>query len=215
MVDDTLTHASRILTHEINGVTDNPLVFGEDIVSGGNFHAEPIGAVADFMAIALSEIGALSERRIDLLMREINPRLPPFLARDPGVESGFMIAHVSAAALATENKTLAHPATVDSLPTSAGQEDHVSMAPWAGYKLLSIAHNVETILAIELLAASAGLDFLRPLRTSPALEALQARVRERVPAHAGDRRLDRDIHALEGLLGDPAVWDRLIPEDST
>ncbi|EQD52025.1 Histidine ammonia-lyase [mine drainage metagenome] len=215
MVEDTLSHAAGILTHEINGVTDNPLVFGEDIVSGGNFHAEPVGAVADFMAIALAEIGALSERRIDLLMREVNPRLPPFLARDPGVESGFMIAHVSAAALASENKTLAHPATVDSLPTSAGQEDHVSMAPWAGYKLRSIADNVETILAIELLAASAGVDFLRPLRSSPPLEELHARVREKIPPHLGDRRLDHDIHALGALLGDPGLWDKLVPEEPT
>lgn len=212
MVDDTLTHAMQILTAEINGVTDNPLVFGPDIVSGGNFHAEPVSAVADFMAIALSEVGALSERRIDLLMREVNPRLPAFLARDPGVESGFMIAHVSAAALASENKTLAHPATVDSLPTSAGQEDHVSMAPWAGYKLRTILDNVETILAIELLAASAGLDFLRPLRTSPTLEELHARVRSEIPPHTGDRRLDRDIEKLRMLMGERAFWNHLVPE---
>ena len=213
MVEDTLSHAGRILAYEINGVTDNPLVFGDDIVSGGNFHAEPVGAVADFLSIALAEIGALSERRIDLLMREVNPRLPPFLARDPGVESGFMIAHVSAAALASENKTLAHPATVDSLPTSAGQEDHVSMAPWAGYKLLTIVDNVETILAIELLAASAGIDFLRPLKTSPLLESLQAKVRERIPPHLGDRRLDRDIEALRGLLRDARLWNQVVPEE--
>ncbi len=211
MVDETLEQAREVLTREMNGATDNPLVFGETILSGGNFHAEPIAAQADFMAIALSEIGAQSERRIDLFMRQVNPHLPPFLAREPGVESGFMIAHVSAAALASENKTLAHPATIDSLPTSAGQEDHVSMAPWAGYKLLMIARNVGAILAIEWLAAAAALDYLRPLTTTPPLEALYRKARERVPVHTGDRRLDCDIRSLSELVADPKTWGGIWP----
>jgi hypothetical protein len=138
---------------EANGVSDNPLVFGEDVLSGGNFHAAPVGFVADFMAIAVAELGSMSERRIDLLARRVNPNLKMFLTDEPGVESGFMIAHVTAAALASENKTLAHPASVDTIPTSAGQEDHVSMAPWAGHKLLAACDNTATVLAIELLAA--------------------------------------------------------------
>ncbi len=211
MADEALEQARGVLTREMNGATDNPLVFGETILSGGNFHAEPVAAQSDFMAIALAEIGALSERRIDLFMRQINPRLPPFLAREAGVESGFMIAHVSAAALASENKTLAHPAVIDSLPTSAGQEDHVSMAPWAGYKLLMIARNVNTILGIEWLTAAAALDYLRPLTTTPPLESLYRKARERVPAQTGDRRLDRDIRALAELAADPGTWADLWP----
>jgi len=202
---DTLAHAAGILSRECNSVSDNPLIFGEEVLSGGNFHAESLGFVADFMAIAAAELGSMSERRTDLLLRKINPRLEMFLARSPGVESGFMIAHVTAAALASENKTLAHPASVDSIPTSAGQEDHVSMAPWAGRKLLQILENLRHILAVEMLAAAAAVEAQRPLHTTSVLERLLAGLRQTTPVHNSDRRLDGDIRKLairleQGLL---------------
>ena len=202
---DTLEHAGRVLAGETNGVSDNPLIFGEDILSGGNFHAAPIGLVADFLAIALTDVGSISERRIDLLDRRINPKLSMFLTTEPGVESGFMLAHVTAAALASENKTLAHPASVDSIPTSAGQEDHVSMAPWAGHKLLAICDNVAAIFAIELLVAAHALDSQRPLRTTAPLERLHALVRSVVPYQPRDHRLDGDIRAATALIDSGAV----------
>ena len=197
---DTLEHAGRVLGAEVNGVSDNPLIFGDDILSGGNFHAAPIGLVADFLAIALADVASMAERRIDLLDRRVNPALNMFLTTEPGVESGFMMAHVTAAALASENKTLAHPASVDSIPTSAGQEDHVSMAPWAGHKLLAICDNVATILGIELLVAAHALDCQRPLRTTAPLEALHAELRRHVPFQPRDHRLDLDIGAAAGLV---------------
>jgi histidine ammonia-lyase len=210
---DTLAHAAGVLEREANGATDNPLVFEDAIISGGNFHAEPIAMVSDFMAIALAEVGSIAERRIDTFMRGINPALPLFLAQTPGLESGFMLAHVTAAALASENKTLAHPASVDSISTSAGQEDHVSMGPWAGLKLLRIADNIARIIAIELAVAAVALDIQRPLTTTAELEAVHQRIREIVPAMAGDRRHDRDIAALTAIIesGDiaallPPAW---------
>ena len=202
---DTLEHAARVLAGEVNGVSDNPLIFGDDILSGGNFHAAPIGLVADFMAIAMTDLASMTERRIDLLDRRVNPALNMFLTNEPGVESGFMIAHVTAAALASENKTLAHPASVDSIPTSAGQEDHVSMAPWAGHKLQQVCDNVATILAIELLVAAHALDCQRPLRTTDRLEALHAAVRRLVPFQPRDHRLDLDIRAVTDLIESGAV----------
>lgn len=199
-VADTIEHAAQILEREANGVSDNPLVFGDDILSGGNFHAAPVGFVADFLAVALTEIGNMSERRVDLLTRKVNPRLEMFLTRSPGLESGYMIAQVSAAALASENKTLAHPASVDTIPTSAGQEDHVSMAPWAGLKAMRIADNVAHIVAIELMAAAAAIDCARPLKTTPPLEEVMTGLRSQVPAHSGDRRLDQDIAAAAAMV---------------
>lgn len=193
---DTLAHAAQVLARECNSVSDNPLIFGDDVLSGGNFHAEPLAFVADFMAIAAAELGAMSERRTDLMLRKINPRLEMFLARAPGVESGFMLAQVTAAALASENKTLAHPASVDTIPTSAGQEDHVSMAPWAGLKLLQILENLHHILAIEGLVAAAAIEAQRPLHTTLRLEEALVSIRKVVPAHTGDRRLDKDISQL-------------------
>jgi histidine ammonia-lyase len=209
----TLGHAREVLEAEANGVSDNPLVFGADVLSGGNFHAAPVGFVADFMAVAVAELGSMSERRIDLLARRVNPNLKMFLTDEPGVESGFMIAHVTAAALASENKTLAHPASVDTIPTSAGQEDHVSMAPWAGHKLLAACDNTAIVLAIELLAAAHAVDEQRPLCTTPALATLHAGIRSRAPFVRGDRRLDRDIATVasmvrEGLLEAPAAHPR-------
>ncbi len=202
---DTLEHAGRVLAAEVNGVSDNPLIFGDDILSGGNFHAAPIGLVADFLAIALTDVASMAERRIDLLDRRVNPALNMFLTAEPGVESGFMMAHVTAAALASENKTLAHPASVDSIPTSAGQEDHVSMAPWAGHKLLAICDNVATILGIELLVAGHALDCQRPLTTTPPLEALHATLRRSVAFQPRDHRLDGDIAAAALLVESGAV----------
>ncbi len=195
-VADTLTHAAKVLEAEVNGVSDNPLIFGDDILSGGNFHAAPLGYVCDFMAIAMTDLASMSERRADLLDRRVNPALNMFLTSEPGVESGFMIAHVAAAALASENKTLAHPASIDSIPTSAGQEDHVSMAPWAGFKLLRICENTAAILAIELLAAAHAIDALRPLKSTPELEKLHALIRRHVPLERSDHRLDGQIALL-------------------
>jgi len=202
---DTLEHAAKVIAAEVNGVSDNPLIFGDDILSGGNFHAAPIGLVADFLAIALTDVASMAERRIDLLDRRVNPNLNMFLTAEPGVESGFMMAHVTAAALASENKTLAHPASADSIPTSAGQEDHVSMAPWAGHKLLAVCDNAATILGIELLVAAHALDCQRPLRTTAALEAVHALLRRHVPFQPKDHRLDGDIRRAGELVESGAI----------
>ncbi len=204
-VEHTLDHARTVLAAAVNGVSDNPLIFGRDILSGGNFHAEPIGFISDFLAIAVAELASIAERRIDLLDRRVNPNLNMFLATEPGLESGFMMAHVTAAALVSENKTYAHPASVDSLPTSAGQEDHVSMAPWAGRKLLEICTNTATVLGIELLAAARAIDSMRPLKTTPALEQVHALVRTHAPFLAHDHRLDRGIAALTTLVQSGAL----------
>lgn len=197
---DTLTHARRIVEIECNAATDNPLVLEEDILSGGNFHAAPLGHVCDYLAIGLADCASMSERRTDLLARRVNPNLSMFLAGEPGLESGFMIAHVTAAALTSANKTLAHPASVDTVPTSAGQEDHVSMAPWAAEKLLTICDNTATVLAIELLAAAHAIDAVRPLTTTPELQAVHAAVRQEVPFEPADHRLDRDIARLASAV---------------
>ena len=199
-VQHTIDHAREILAAALNGVSDNPLIFGRDILSGGNFHAEPIGFISDFLAIAVAELASTSERRIDLLDRRVNPALNMFLATEPGLESGFMMAHVTAAALVSENKVYAHPASVDSLPTSAGQEDHVSMAPWAGRKLLEICANTTRVLGIELLCAAHAIDCMKPLRTTAELQRVHADVRANVPYRADDHRLDRDIETLAQLV---------------
>ena len=209
-VEHTLRHARDVLGAAINGVSDNPLIFGDDVLSGGNFHAEPIGFVSDFLAIAVAELASTSERRIDLLDRRVNPNLNMFLTTEPGLESGFMIAHVTAAALVSENKTYAHPASVDSLPTSAGQEDHVSMAPWAGRKLARVCDNTARVLGIELLAAAHALDSLRPLTTTTELQRVHAAVRTHVPYQPDDHRLDRDIANLARLV-DSGELTALIP----
>ncbi len=197
---DTLAHAAGQLEADLSSVSDNPLIFGDDVLSGGNFHAEPIAFISDFMTIATAELGSISERRTDLLERRVNPNLNMFLTDQPGLESGFMIAHVATAALASENKTLAHPASVDSIPTSAGQEDHVSMATWGGLKLLAVCDNVAQILAIELLAASRALDRQRPLLSTPELEVPHEAIRAAAPFDSGDHRLDRDIRAVADLV---------------
>lgn len=194
--------AAGTLMAEVNGVSDNPLVFADDdeILSGGNFHAEPVAMAADMLAIALAEIGALSERRTALLIDTNLSGLPPFLVDNGGVNSGFMIAQVTAAALASENKSLAHPASVDSLPTSANQEDHVSMATFAARRLADVYANVEGILAIEWLAAAQGLDFRRPLKTSPVLEQARTLLRQQVPFYDRDRYFAPDIASASRLI---------------
>ena len=199
---DQLRHAARILDIEANAVSDNPLVFADsgDILSGGNFHAEPVAMVADNLALALAEIGALSERRISLMMDTHMSRLPPFLVDNGGINSGFMIAQVSAAALASENKALAHPHCVDSLPTSANQEDHVSMAPAAARRLGDMAANVRGVLAIEWLAACQGLDMRDGLTTTPLLEQARHSLRQHVAHYDHDRYFAPDIQVAIELL---------------
>ncbi len=208
---DTLKHASEVLERELNSVSDNPLIFGEDVLSGGNFHAEALAFVSDFMAIAATELGNIAERRIDLLLKKVNPRLPMFLARDPGLESGFMIAHVTAAALTSENKTLAHPASADTVPTSAGQEDHVSMAPWAGVKLNRVIANVSHILAVEALASAEAIDLQRPEKTTVGLEPVHGAIRRLAPAAQGDRRLDGDMSRVAAALADGSLLSASAP----
>ena len=216
---DQLRHAALVLLREANAVTDNPLVCGDQIISGGNFHAEPVALVCDAMALAIAEIGAIAERRIAMLIDAGVSRLPPFLTRDAGLNSGFMIAHVTAASLASENKSLAHPASVDSLPTSANQEDHVSMATFAARRLQPMIANTAHILGIELLAAGQGIDFLRPLKSSAALEQAHTLLRSVCPAMDNDRYLAPDIQRATELVthgalsrvfrtlsGLPALW---------
>jgi histidine ammonia-lyase len=199
---DVMRQAASTLRIEANGVSDNPLVFPgtDEVLSGGNFHAEPVALAADTLALACAEIGALSERRIALLIDGSISRLPPFLVEHGGLNSGFMIAQVTAAALASENKSLAHPASVDSLPTSANQEDHVSMATFAARRLADMAQNTAGIVAIELLAAAQGVDFRAPKKTSPVLQQVMAVIRAQVPFYDKDRHFAPDIEAVTRLV---------------
>lgn len=201
-----IRHVADILVAEANAVTDNPLVFAsdDDVISGGNFHAEPVAMVADNLALAIAEIGSLTERRISLMMDRNMSQLPAFLVENGGVNSGFMIAQVTAAALASECKALAHPHSVDSLPTSANQEDHVSMAPAAGKRLWEMADNVRSIIAIEWLAACQGLDFRDGLKTSVPLEQARQALRKRVAYYDKDRFFAPDVEAATQLLNDHA-----------
>lgn len=197
-----MRQAAEVLLVEANAVSDNPLVFAEEqeVISGGNFHAEPVAMAADNLALALAEIGALSERRIALMMDKHMSQLPPFLVKNGGVNSGFMIAQVTAAALASENKALAHPSSVDSLPTSANQEDHVSMAPAAGRRLWEMASNTRGVLAVEWLAACQGIDLREGLKSSPILEKARHILRDKVTCYAQDRYFAPDIEAAISLL---------------
>ena len=197
-----IRQVAGVLEVEANAVSDNPLVFaaGGDIISGGNFHAEPVAMAADNLALAIAEIGSLAERRVSLMMDKNMSQLPPFLVDKGGVNSGFMIAQVSAAALASENKALAHPHSVDSIPTSANQEDHVSMAPAAGKRLWEMAENVRGIVAIEWLAACQGLDYRKGLLTTELLEKARRALRERVAYYDKDRFFAPDIEAAIELL---------------
>ena len=201
---DNLQHAARVLTIEANAASDNPLVFAAsdgtcgvgDVISGGNFHAEPIAFVADILALAVSEIGAISERRLALLLDPGLSGLPAFLIRDSGVNSGFMIAQVTAAALAAENQCLANPSSVTSLPTSANQEDHVSMATYGARRLSDMVRNAAVMVGIEAMAAVQGMELDRSLRSSPLIEAQFAAIRERVAFLEQDRFLAPDIESM-------------------
>jgi histidine ammonia-lyase len=209
-----IRQAAAVLVVEANGVTDNPLVFADDgdILSGGNFHAEPVAMAADNLALAIAEIGALSERRMALLIDASLSKLPAFLVPNGGVNSGFMIAQVTAAALASENKSLAHPASVDSLPTSANQEDHVSMATFAARRLADMAENTTGVLAVEYLAAAQGLEFRAPLKTTPLLEQAKAILREQVAFYDQDRYFGPDIEQSANLLRDGKLNQFIPPQ---
>ncbi len=206
-VRDALSHVRSVLVREANSTTDNPLVFPDigEVVSGGNFHAEPVALACDYMAIAAAELGSISERRIENLVNPDLSGLPPFLATEPGVCSGLMMAQVTAAALVSENKSLAHPASVDSIPTSANQEDHVSMAPIAARKARMICENTEVVLAIELLAAAEALEHRRPLFSGTGIEAAHEVIRSRVPKLTDDRVLAPDIEAVQDLIASGAI----------
>ncbi|MEX0584182.1 MAG: histidine ammonia-lyase [Natronospirillum sp.] len=209
-----MRQAADVLAVEANAVSDNPLVFADsgDVLSGGNFHAEPVAMAADNLALALAEIGSLAERRISLMMDTHMSQLPPFLVQNGGVNSGFMIAQVTAAALASENKALSHPHSVDSLPTSANQEDHVSMAPAAGKRLWEMADNTRHVIAIEWLAACQGLDLRGDLKTTPALEQARSLLRAAVAYYDKDRFFAPDITAANTLLLERAL-SGLISQD--
>lgn len=205
-VRDLLANAAATLSIEANAVTDNPLVLGPgEVVSGGNFHAEPVAFAADMLAMGLCEIGNLSERRIALLVDPVMSGLPPFLARDAGLNSGFMIAQVTAAALASENKQKAFPASVDTIPTSANQEDHVSMATHGAYRLLDMAANAASIIGVELMAAAEAIEHHRPMTTSPRLEPVLVLLRGQIAPLTEDRYLAPDLAAATELVLSGAV----------
>jgi histidine ammonia-lyase len=206
---DLLRNAAATLVEEANGVSDNPLIFADtdEALSGGNFHGEPVAFAADMIALAICEIGSLAERRIALLVDPALSGLPAFLTPKPGLNSGFMIAQVTAAALVAENKTRAYPASVDSIPTSANQEDHVSMAAHGARRLEPMAENALSIVGIELIAAAQACDFHRPLLSSAPLEALRALLRREVPHLEDDRYFHPDIVAATKLVRDGAVID--------
>lgn len=209
---EALNYAAGIFSVEANAATDNPLIFDDgSVLSGGNFHAEPVAIAADLLAIAIAEMGAIAERRIALLIDPALSGLPPFLVSQSGINSGFMIAHVTAAALASENKSLAHPASVDSLPTSANQEDFVSMATFAARRLGPMNANTAHILAIELLAAAEGIEFHRPLKSSAPLEAAHAKIRETVPRFDRDRFFAPAIAAVRRFVTERA-FEPLLPQ---
>ena len=204
---DLLRYAAATLATEANGVSDNPLIFPADdeVLSGGNFHAEPVALAADAMAIAICEIGSIAERRIAMLVDPALSGLPAFLTPRPGLNSGFMMPQVTAAALVSENKQQAYPASVDSIPTSANQEDHVSMATFAARRLHAMLDNTATVLAIEWLSAAQAIEFHRPPTSSPKLEALHARLRARVSRLSVDRLMAPDIEAATALVEEGAV----------
>ena len=208
-VMDIVANASRTLLIEANAVTDNPLLFPEDgaILSGGNFHAEPVAFAADMIAMALCAIGSLAERRVAMLVDPALSGLPAFLTPKPGLNSGFMIPQVTAAALVSENKQRAYPASVDSIPTSANQEDHVSMATHGARRLLPMAENAAGVIGIELLAAAQGCDFHAPIRSSMRLDAVRALLRQGIPTLGDDRYMAPDIAAATALVRSGALAD--------
>nr|XP_020480722.1 histidine ammonia-lyase isoform X2 [Monopterus albus] len=209
IANDTIKFVQDIINTEINSATDNPMVFAErgETISGGNFHGEYPSKALDFLAIAVHELASISERRIERLCNPSLSELPPFLVSEGGLNSGFMIAHCTAAALVSENKVLCHPASVDSLSTSAATEDHVSMGGWAARKTLRVIEHVEQVLAIELLAACQGIEFLRPLCTTTPLEKVYDLVRSVVKPWIKDRFMSPDIEAVQLLLLEQKVWN--------
>ncbi|MCV6584828.1 MAG: aromatic amino acid lyase, partial [Marinibacterium sp.] len=207
---DVLRNAAVTLEIEANAATDNPLVLADDgrVVSGGNFHAEPVGFAADMIALALSEIGAIAQRRVALLVDPVlSCDLPPFLTPQPGLNSGLMIAEVTTAALMSENKHLANPCVTDSTPTSANQEDHVSMAAHGAVRLGRMVRNLHHILGVEALCAAQGVEFRAPLHSSAALRRVLARLRQDVPVLQDDRYLAPDLEHAAALIGSGALVD--------
>lgn len=211
---DALAHAAEVVEREINGVTDNPLVFAEGgppVVSGGNFHGQPLALALDYAAIALAELASISERRTYLLL-EGNDGLPPFLMRETGLNSGFMMPQYTAAALVSENKVLCHPASVDSIPSSRGQEDHVSMGSVAALKLLQVLENVEHVLAVELMTAAQALDYRAPLRPGRGVERAHAAARARIPHRERDDDLAGDLARARELVLDGSLLEAVEAE---
>lgn len=201
---DVINNAAKTLLIEANAVTDNPLIFTDngDVISGGNFHAEPVAFAADMLAMAVCEIASISERRLAILVDPKMSDLPAFLVKNSGVNSGFMIAQVSAAALVSENKTMSHPSSVDSIPTSANQEDHVSMATYGARRLTDLSFNSATVIGVELMAAAQGIDFRAPHKTSPVLQKVHKSIRDKVPHYTVDRFFAPDMEqATEMVLG--------------
>jgi histidine ammonia-lyase len=210
---DLLDQVARTLTIEAGAVTDNPIVFPDEdtAISGGNFHAEPVAFASDMIAMAMCEVGSISERRTAVLIDPKMSGLPPFLTEDSGVNSGLMIPQVTAAALVSENKSLAYPASVDSIPTSAGQEDHVSMAPIAARKAGQIARNVAGVVAVELIAAAQGVDFHAPLKTSARLQAVHARARKASPHFTEDHYWAEELEGVRLAVLDGEIGLDLLP----
>jgi len=209
---DLLTNAARTLTIEAGAVTDNPIVFPDEdrAISGGNFHAQPVAFAADMISMALCEVGSLSERRTAVLIDPKMSDLPPFLTEDSGVNSGLMIPQVTAAALVAENRSLAFPASIDSIPTSAGQEDHVSMAPIAARKAGQIARNAGGVIAVELIAAAQGIDYHAPLKTSAKLQDVHSRVRKQSPHLVSDRYWADEMAALQAAVLAGSIGEGLV-----
>jgi len=205
-VRDTLAEARRVFSIELNSATDNPLVIGDEVLSGGNFHGEPLALTLDYMAIALAALAGISERRIDRLVNPaLNEDLPPFLAEHAGLESGFMMAQVTAAALVAENRVLCHPASAGSITTSGNKEDFVSMGMTSALKLKQVVENTRTVLAIEALTAARALDFLRPLKSSPQIEQVRERLQAAHPGAPGDRALSKEIAQVAEWIGEGAL----------
>ncbi len=201
-VRDTMNYVKKMLEIEMNSATDNPMVFAEqgELVSGGNFHGESVAFLMDFLKIAIAELGNISERRTERLVNPALSELPPFLVKDGGLNSGFMLAHVTAAALVSENKVLSHPASVDSIPTSANKEDHVSMGTIAARKALEIVDNAETIVGIEILSAVQALEFLKPLNPAKPLIPVIEKIRKQVPCWDKDRYMADDIGKIKNIV---------------
>lgn len=213
---DAIAFAGRTIAIEINSATDNPMVFSDsgELLSGGNFHGEPVAMACDFLKIAVAELGSISERRIERLVNPALSGLPAFLTAEGGLRSGFMMAHVTAAALASENKSLAHPASVDTITTSANKEDHVSMGPIAARQARSIVANVRRILAIEALCAAQAIDLRRPLKTSAALEGAYAAIRGAARAYDSDRFVAPEIEAVAELVATGRLAHASLPTHS-